>query len=68
MIVRTPMLRSAAMLARLGTSWGASSWWRPCREINAIGKGLPVDGDGWWRIDIGEEGVPHGVVGVRVAT
>lgn len=30
--------------------------------------GLPVEGDGWWRIDIGEEGVPHGVVGLRDAT
>ena len=36
--------------------------------MKAIGNGSPVEGDGWCRIDIGEEGVPQGVVGVRVAT
>lgn len=30
--------------------------------------GLPVEGEGWWRMEIGEEGVPHGVVGFNVAT
>lgn len=33
-----------------------------------MGIGLPVEGEGWWRTEIGEEGVPHGVVGLRVAT
>lgn len=30
--------------------------------------GLPVAGEGWCRIEIGEDGVPHGVVGLSVAT
>lgn len=66
--VRTPMWRRAAMLAREGTSWGAISWWRPWREMKAMGMGLPVDGEGWWRIVIGEEGLPQGVWRLRVAT
>ena len=68
MIVRTPRERSAAMLAREGTSWGASSWWRPWRERKAIGIGLPVVGEGWCRTLMGEEGVPQGVDMFRFAT
>ncbi len=68
MIVRTPIVRSAAMFARFGTSCGASSWCRPWRERKAIGIGLPVVGDGCWSTAIGDEGVPHGVVGLRLAT
>lgn len=30
--------------------------------------GFPVEGEGWCRMEIGEDGVPHGVVGLRVAT
>lgn len=33
-----------------------------------MGIGKPVWGEGWWRTPIGEEGVPQGVVGVRLAT
>ena len=33
-----------------------------------MGIGLPVVGEGCWRIEIGEEGAPQGVVGVRFAT
>lgn len=33
-----------------------------------MGIGLPVDGDGWCRTDMGAEGVPQGVVGLIVAT
>ena len=40
----------------------------PWRDRKAIGIGLPVDGDGWWRTDIGAEGDPHGVVGLMLAT
>lgn len=32
-----------------------------------MGMGLPVEGEGWWRIEIGEDGVPHGVSTFRVA-
>jgi hypothetical protein len=56
------------MLALAGTSCGAISWCSPWRERKATAIGLPVEGDGWWRIEIGDEGVPHGVVGLRVAT
>lgn len=56
------------MLAREGTSWGANSWCRPWRLMKAMGIGLPVEGEGWWRMDIGDEGEPHGVLGWRVAT
>lgn len=68
MIVRTPSFRKAAMLAREGTSCGAYSWCTPWRGRKAIGIGLPVDGDGWWRIDMGPEGLPHGVSKSIVAT
>lgn len=33
-----------------------------------MGIGLPVEGEGWCRTAIGEDGLPHGVVGVRLAT
>lgn len=56
------------MLAREGTSCGASSWWRPWRERKATGVGWPVVGEGWCRMEMGEEGAPQGVVGWRVAT
>lgn len=56
------------MFAREGTSWGASSWWGPCRERKAIGIGLEEVGEGWCRIWMGEEGVPQGVVTLMVAT
>lgn len=68
MIVRTPRLRKAAMLAREGTSWGASSWCVPWRERKAMGIGLPLEGEGWWRTLIGAEGAPQGVDGVTLAT
>ena len=32
-----------------------------------MGMGLPVVGEGWFRMEIGEEGVPQGVLGVSVA-
>jgi len=32
-----------------------------------MGIGLPVVGEGWWRIDIGEDGDPHGVSMLSVA-
>ena len=42
----------------------------PCRERKAIGIGFPVDGDGdgWCKMLTGAEGLPHGVVGLMVAT
>lgn len=66
-MVRTPMLLSAAMLARFLTSWGASSWCRPWRERKAMGMGLPVEGEGWCRMEIGDDGSPHGVSTLSVA-
>lgn len=66
------------MLAREGTSCGASWWWRPWRERKATGMdsrllskfelelGDPY-GRGCWRIEIGDDGAPHGVFTVRVA-
>ena len=56
------------MLARLGTSWGASSWCRPWREMKAMGIGLGREEEGWWRTEMGEEGAPQGVSSLRVAT
>lgn len=50
------------MLARAGTSWGASWWEAPWRARKAMGVEL------WVRMRIGEEGAPQGVVGVREAT
>jgi hypothetical protein len=35
--------------------------------MNAIGIGLPVVGDGWCRMEIGEDGDPQGVCTFRVA-
>ena len=67
MMVRTPRLRRAAMLARAGTSWGAISWCRPWRDRKATGMGLP-SAEEWCRTVMGEEGVPHGVVGLSEAT
>jgi len=32
-----------------------------------MGMGLPVVGEGWCRMEIGEEGVPQGVLRVSVA-
>lgn len=63
MIERTPSDRSAAMFARAGISCGAYSWCRPWRETKAIGTGFASDEDDgvWCRIEIGEEGFPHGV-------
>jgi hypothetical protein len=68
MTVRTPIFRKAAILAREGTSCGAYSWCKPWRARKAIGIGLPVEGDGWWRIEIGLDGLPHGVSTSKVAT
>lgn len=56
------------MLAREGISWGAMAWWVPWRERKAMGIGLPVDGDGWWRTVMGEEVAPQGVSTLRFAT
>jgi hypothetical protein len=64
----TPMDRRAAMFAREGTSWGAISWCRPCRLRNATGTSFPLVEQVWWRIVIGEDGVPHGVETERHAT
>jgi hypothetical protein len=50
------------MLARFGTSCGASEWCVPWRERKAMGTEL------WERMVMGEEGVPQGVEGVREAT
>lgn len=36
--------------------------------MKATAIGLPVEGEGWCRIEIGDEGVPHGVEGLRDAT
>lgn len=33
-----------------------------------MGIGLPVEGEGWWRMLMGEEGMPQGVVEWMVAT
>jgi hypothetical protein len=33
-----------------------------------MGIGLPVEGEVWWRTEMGEEGLPQGVLGVSVAT
>lgn len=33
-----------------------------------MGVGRPVVGEGWWRIEMGDEGVPHGVLTLSVAT
>ena len=30
--------------------------------------GLPVEGEGWWRTEMGEEGAPQGVEGEMIAT
>lgn len=62
-IVRTPILLSAAMFAREGTSEGVYSWWRPWREMKATG--AP---DGVSRIITGEDGEPQGVVIFKEAT
>lgn len=68
MMERTPRERRAAMLAREGTSCGASSWCRPCRERKAMGMGAPLPvGEGWCRMVMGEEGEPQGVGTSRVA-
>lgn len=56
------------MLARDGISWGAISWCRPWRLMKATGIGAPLVGDGWCRMEIGDDGAPQGVVGFRVAT
>lgn len=74
---RTPSLRSAAMLAREGTSCGAYSWERPWRERKAtLRGGEEEDGcaeevlvergfvgavRGWERMVMGLEGEPQGV-------
>jgi hypothetical protein len=66
---RTPSLRSAAMLARAGTSEGLNSWFVPCRARNAIGTGVSGDvGEGCSRTRIGADGFPHGVLRDRAAT
>ena len=76
-MTRTPSLRSAAMLAREGTSWGAYSWLRPWRERKAtfrgaedweeevgdwVESGLEGMVRGWERMEMGLEGGPQGVV------
>lgn len=33
-----------------------------------MGLGFPVDGEGWWRMVMGDEGAPQGVEMVREAT
>ena len=33
-----------------------------------MGMGFPDEGDVWCRIEMGEEGIPQGVDGLRVAT
>lgn len=35
--------------------------------MNAIGMGLPVEGDGCCRMEMGDDGLPHGVSTSRVA-
>lgn len=59
----TPMLLSAAMLARALTSEGEIEWSTPCREIKAI-SGPGVFGDaaegGSVKIEMAEEGAPQG--------
>jgi hypothetical protein len=56
------------MLAREGTSCGASSWWAPWRARKAMGIGrLPAEGEWCTRMEMGEEGRPQGVGIVRVA-
>lgn len=49
------------MLAWFLTSWGACSWWRPWREMKAIGTWCPVEGEAWVTMLTGEDGLPHGV-------
>ena len=47
---RTPSFRKAATLARLLTSWGAISWWRPWRERKATVMGFAgrdVEDEDW---------------------
>ena len=60
-MLRTPILRSAAMFARELTSCGANSWLRPCRLRNATLRGLLLPGRVWDRIVMGLDGAPHGV-------
>ena len=62
MMLRTPMDRRAAMLARAGTSWGANWWWMPWRARKATGTPLCR------AMRMGDEGKPHGVSGLTVAT
>ena len=33
-----------------------------------MGMGLPVEGDGWWRTEIGADGEPQGVSTLTLAT
>lgn len=68
MMVRTPIERRAATLARAGTSCGASWWCRPCRLRKATATTLPLCAHWWCRMVIGEEGLPHGVEMDKEAT
>lgn len=61
MMLRTPMERRAAMLARAGTSCGANWWWMPWRARKATGTPLCR------AMRMGDDGKPHGVSGLTVA-